>query len=417
MGSAGPTIPGSFGAVRVIGDERTGASRGDTARRRIKAIVLGGPFPADNDHIPALSRTLDLTLYGSLKTLGYEAFAPAPPKQGRARTFRPIVAFKKRSILWVYPGLSRALTADDPDVLHVISEPWGMLAVQAARWARRHPRTALVVHGCDQLWWHGPVVEQKARKRLARYTLTRTDGFAGENSEAIIKARENGLAPDVPTAKIHTNPRNPEVFRPAADPSEKRAVRRALGLPEGGTGIGFVGKLVPEKGPLLLLEAFARARSDLGPETWVAFAGEGRLRDKLAGAAGATDVHVVGRLSYPEQVSALMRAVDIMAVPSYDTPGWREQGPRVVIEAMLSGCALVGSEGGAIPEMMDGIGLVVPQREVEPLAAALVETKRLLPEGLGQRARAQGLATYSGEAVADRLVGLWRKGLAVRAAR
>ena len=395
-----------------------GRAQNDTSeRRRTKAVLLAGPFSADTDHIAPLSRSVDLTVYGSTKRLGYESFAPRPPEGSSARTFNPIIRFKNKSILWIYPNLSKALTTDNPDVLHVISEPWGLLAVQAARWARHNSNTALVVHGCDQLWWHGPALEQHARKRLAKYTLTRADAFAGENSRAIERALENGLKPDSATAQIHTNPRNPELFRPAVDQTEQARVRRELGLPEGGTGIGFVGKRGPEKRPIRLHAPFRQARQRLAPNAWIAIAGEGPLRSALVERSASEGIHFLGRLSYPKDVSRLLRAVDIAAIPSYDTPNWQEQGPRVVLEAMLSGCAIVGSQGGAIPEILDGAGLVVPQKEVGPLSEALVEAEKLLPTGLGRRAREQALLKYSGKAVADQMLDLWQKSLAVRSNR
>jgi glycosyltransferase involved in cell wall biosynthesis len=384
---------------------------------RVNALLLGGPFPADPTHLYPLSNKVDLTIYGSLKGLGHETFSPKPPNVGRVRTFKPIIRFKDKSILWFYPKLAATLTSDAPDVLHVVSEPWGLLAVQAARWARRHPGTALVLHGCDQLWWHGSALEQRIRKKLAHYTLERTDAFAAENGPAIAKALENGLEPDAATAQIHTNARSPELFRPAIDKAEKAAARQSLDLPKQGTGIGFVGKLVVGKGPIVLLEAFEQATSRLMPDTWIAFAGEGPLRDQLEKLGRNTRVHFLGGLSYPEQVSDLLRSIDIFVLPSYDAPGWREQGPRVVIEAMLSGCAVIGSDSGAIPEMMNGSGLVVPQKEVAPLADALVEAEKLVPEDIGRGARDLAMSKYSSQAVADQMLALWEKAVAIRSAR
>ena len=56
------------------------------------------------------------------------------------------------------------------------------------------------------------------------------------------------------------------MFRPARDCAERAACRRQLGLPVDGIGVGFMSRLVPEKGPLLFLEALQELLPTLATE-------------------------------------------------------------------------------------------------------------------------------------------------------
>ena len=58
--------------------------------------------------------------------------------------------------------------------------------------------------------------------------------------------------------------------------------------------------------------------------------------------AGRAGVHFIGHLGYPVGVLRALHAADVVVVPSVTTAMSSEQGPRVVIEAMLTGCLVVG---------------------------------------------------------------------------
>ncbi len=80
----------------------------------------------------------------------------------------------------------------------------------------------------------------------------------------------------------------------------------------------------------------------------------------------------------------------MLAVPSLTTPGWVEQFGRVVVEAMACGVPVVASDSGSLPDLVQGVGLLVPEGDPSALAEALVRVGRD-PE-LAQRLRDAGLA-------------------------
>ena len=60
-----------------------------------------------------------------------------------------------------------------------------------------------------------------------------------------------------------------------------------------------------------------------------------------------------------------------MVVPSLTTPQWKEQYGRIIAEAMACGVPVVGSDSGAIPEVIGDAGLVVSENDPMALADAL----------------------------------------------
>ena len=55
-----------------------------------------------------------------------------------------------------------------------------------------------------------------------------------------------------------------------------------------------------------------------------------------------------------------LRALDALVLPSESTPLWKEQFGHVLIEAMACGVPVVGSDSGAIPEVIGEAGLLFP---------------------------------------------------------
>jgi len=153
------------------------------------------------------------------------------------------------------------------------------------------------------------------------------------------------------------------------DPRRRARLRRALGLSGSDTLLLFLGRLHPEKGPDLLIEALVRLRR-LRPSGWrAALVGDGPLRDVLA-----RDIRARGledRVVMPgarRRVDPWLDAADLLVLPS------REEGmPVAALEAMMRGRPVVGTAVGGTPEVVvDGrTGRLVPAGNTGDLAEAL----------------------------------------------
>ncbi len=239
----------------------------------------------------------------------------------------------------------------------------------------------------------------------------RTADFALTCSHFVGERIRRHLGDDVPPLHTLHNGVDRRFFTCPADPGR-------------GHRIVFVGRLAPEKGVHLLIEAFARI-ADRFPDATLDLIGPAEFsppefvdpwhRDPLLRP-------LVPRLARPASYGEELRrraaslgdrvrftgAVDNARLPSLLTGAavlvmpslWEEPFGIPVIEAMAAGLPVVASDAGAFPETVahDRTGLLVPRGDSEALAAAL---DRLLadPElrrrfGVAGRTRARELFTW-----------------------
>ncbi len=370
--------------------------------QKLRVVWIGGAPPTDGSHLEEASRHVDLSIY-------YSRWQRGPgsplPRGVASRGFDPLVRSRRGHLAFVYPGLHRALDCDRPEVVHVISEPWGLLAVQAARWARKNPQAKLVVHGCDTIWHHGGTVEQWGRRAILHRTMGEVDAYVAENSKALDLAVENGLPTASARARVHTNPRNRLQWR-RPTPAERGEARAALGLGEHDVAVGLLGRLVEQKGVLIFLDAAEELIRRGFPGRFLV-AGEGPLAAEVRRRRSAS-VMALGSLPHPTGVVQFLQALDVLACPSLATPGWEDQGPRSLLEAMMCGCIPVASSTGGMPEMVGGHGVLATEPSATVLADAIIEAAALAADPAERSRISQwSESLYSDRAVAGQLVELW----------
>ena len=176
--------------------------------------------------------------------------------------------------------------------------------------------------------------------------------------------------------------------------------------------IGFVGRFTVEKGILLLMEAFADLAHQF-PDWDLAMVGTGPDRGQLEQSIQHHNLHerthVIDPLPH-DQVASFMETIDILVLPSYDTPVWREQFGHVLIEAMASGVAVIGSTAGEIPHVIGDAGVTFEQKNTAALLAQL--TTLMQDEELRKKFASQGLervnALYSHHAIARQTFTFWQ---------
>lgn len=138
----------------------------------------------------------------------------------------------------------------------------------------------------------------------------------------------------------------------------------------------FVGRLVPKKGLIHLLEAMPRIQ-EVAPGVELLVAGDGPLRGELEEAARRLGARArfLGRQS-PEEVAELMRRATVMCTPSVVAPDGNAEGlPMTVVEAQASGLPIVAfPSGGTAEGIVHGeTGFVAPPRDEAALAGHLLE--------------------------------------------
>jgi phosphatidyl-myo-inositol dimannoside synthase len=190
----------------------------------------------------------------------------------------------------------------------------------------------------------------------------------------------------------------------AFSPEHARAdVRARLGVGDDAFLVLALGRLVEKKGFAWLVDAAARTGG-----VRVVIAGEGDLRRALEERIRDSHAPVTLCGSLDRQTTAAALAVaDVVVVPSVVDPAGNVDGlPNTLLEAMASGRPVVATRVAGIPDVVsdDVNGLLVPEKDVDALAAAL---RRLAREPdtrarLGRAARRSAVERLSWEAAARR---------------
>src|SRR5581483_12116980 len=183
-----------------------------------------------------------------------------------------------------------------------------------------------------------------------------------------------------------------------------RAARDANAPPT----ILFAGRLHPEKGIFVLLDAFEIVHAQI-PAARLLIAGDGPARDAASAKIRARNLpsHVewLGMVKHRDMVNVFQRA-DVFCAPSITTRKWAEQVGASTLQAIACGVPVVSTRSGSIPEFIpDGVvGILVEENNARALANALLELlmNPSRAREMGQRGRALACAQYDARENAQR---------------
>ncbi len=178
----------------------------------------------------------------------------------------------------------------------------------------------------------------------------------------------------------------------------------------------FVGRLIEEKGIIDLYQAYRKIkRQKLKVKNYnirLRIVGEGSLQNHLwqmIKRDGETLSTTIEKRIYEEMPSVYQEG-DIFVLPSKTTKTWEEQYGMVLVEAMASGLPIVAYNSGAIAEVLDGVGLLVKEGDVDGLASwliRLIEDKNLR-EKLSQMARARAKKEFDSKKTSKKIAKIYQ---------
>ncbi|HEU4421823.1 MAG TPA: glycosyltransferase [Pilimelia sp.] len=323
------------------------------------------------------------------------------------------------------PGAQRALAAllteHRPDVLH-LHNPYPLLSPWVVRTAHRHGVPVVqTVHNYRQvcspgLYFRDGHICTDCRGRAIGLPAVVHRCYRGSRAQSAVMAVT--LAAHRPTWRsvdryIALTDAIAEHLRDYGIPAD-RIVVKPNSVPdpgrhaEPGEGFLFLGRLSPEKGLGLLLEAWRRhPDGSLGP---LRIAGDGEQRGLAEEAAAARgDVTYLGSLDRAEVVVALRSAAVVVAAST-----WHDVLPTVVIEALANARPVLGTALGGIPYLVGDAGWTVPA-EPDALAAAL-PAARDGAAALAPVARARYERMFHPDVVTRRLIDVYASLAAARPA-
>ena len=249
-----------------------------------------------------------------------------------------------------YLGLDEVFREKQFDFILVDSEAWGLVKWQAWMLAKLWQRRALF----GEFNWEN--VKRNGIKGQILSVVYRLSAFADDFTiagnqacRALLLAHGVDPARNLVAAQLGVDV---ELFHPV-DEREKCACRKSLGLPASDFLIGFCGRLVPEKGLVELRDALRRVR-EVRSDVHLALLGHGSLAQE-AGFAREPWITILGSRPHHE-ISVFMQSLDLFVLPSKPVREsnhvWEEQFGHVLIEAMACGVPAIGSDSGAIPEVV-----------------------------------------------------------------
>ena len=338
----------------------------------VDLTVVVPPYWKEKGHRIALERTY---------TEGYELVVER-------------VSFNGHFHLHFYPNLATHVRRLRPEIMHIDEEPYNLATFLATRLALSVGAKP-VFFTWQNLFRRYPF----PFSWMEQYNYRRSVHAIAGNQDGVDVLRAKGYGGPVtviPQFGVDT-----DVYRPLSSESKKGPHPFR---------IGYVGRLVEEKGVDILLRAVAH----LGGEWQLSILGDGPHRAYLRQLVveSSLDESVTFESMLPTaKMPDYYRRLDALVLPSRTRRHWKEQFGRVLIEAMACGVAVVGSDSGEIPHVIGQAGLLFPEEDVEALRThlrALMADKGLLGE-LAHKGRERVLRHYTQKGIAQSTRGVYVK--------
>jgi glycosyltransferase involved in cell wall biosynthesis len=288
---------------------------------------------------------------------------------------------------WDRSTIRKLLRDFRPDVVQIEEEPWSQVAAIATRIGSRM-KVPSIIFSAESISRPFPLNQRWRRSR----SLARVSGLIAANRVAA--GLLTRASPDTRTITI---------------PQLGVGIPRMLTpVPHQGFTIGFVGRLVPEKGLDLLLRACVRI-----PGKWdMLVVGSGPAQEELE--SMAERLGVASRITWmgalpAEDLSMVWPRLDCLVAPARTTKQWVEPHGRSVIEAMGYGVPVIGTDSGALPEIIGSAGIVVKEED----APAITEAVTLLLDSPQHRmayaleGRKRVMSEFVDAAIARKTQGFW----------
>lgn len=172
-----------------------------------------------------------------------------------------------------------------------------------------------------------------------------------------------------PKEKIETIPYGIELEKFNTESNNKQNLREKFVLPQDSFIIGCIGRIEEHKGQQILSQAFIKAKLQNSFLVICGSADDKEYFENLLKEIEANELQNSFKyIPFIENVNELLACLDVFVMPSNS-----ETFGLVLIEAMASGLAVIGTNSGGVPEIITNKrnGLVFEQKDINTLSDLL----------------------------------------------
>lgn len=215
----------------------------------------------------------------------------------------------------------------------------------------------------------------------------------GHGVQEVLKVKNVETAPIIPFFV------SLERFKPLTQSQRKERLQE-MGF-SGSFTVGFMGRLVEEKGITLFLNVAEKVLQKYSCNIIVIGSGplEGFVSEWMASRSNCKLL----KLKHDE-VPHVLSTFDVLLCPSQTRPHWKEQFGRMLVEAFASGVVVLGSNSGEIPHVVGDAGKILSEKNIEEWVSAVEDILNSVDsQAIYVQRGLQKAKQYAVDAVADDL--------------
>lgn len=261
--------------------------------------------------------------------------------------------------------LYRLMQRYKPDVVHTHTAKAGFTG-RVAAWLASVPVIVHTFHGHVFRGYFSPaktrvfLLLERMTARMSDAVITLTEALRREIADEFrVTSRE----------RIVVLPLGFDLSPFLAAERKNGAFRRLWNIPQDALLIGIVGRMVPVKNHALFLQAAAQVRQ-ARPDARFALVGDGELRTEIEAQVDTLGLRdAVIFTGWQRDLTPVYADLDALVISSIN-----EGTPVSVIEALATGCPVVTTAVGGLPDLLEGgkLGTLVPSGDADALAQALL---------------------------------------------
>lgn len=316
----------------------------------------------------------------------------------------PLYLSQKPHIMF-YGCELREILQQEWDLIHCWQEPYTLVAAQVAYWKLKTTPILYATFQNQSKNYPLPfnVIEKYVMKNSSGWIAFAQTVFQELKSRPGYSSPRTVISPGVDVKH----------FQPSEEVKHRIKAELCWHSHEDTAVVGYLGRLVPEKGLHLLMKVMEQISV-----SWkLLIVGTGPMEVELRRWAAKYPDQVrvctdVGHSDVPDYLNAM----DILVAPSQTYPNWREQFGRMLIEAFACSVPVIGSDCGEIPYVLEGAGIVVGEKDEQGWVMAITQLLQdpALREKLGRAGLEKARRLYSWSAVAQQHLDFFKQILSAR---